>query len=84
MDQKNCRRYLPLLKHHHYQRTDTMPTDTERLDFMESYLERAGQVRTEDGHMEPVRTWSIVTAATGTMRETIDSLMEQREVLHNG
>jgi hypothetical protein len=58
------------------------PTDTERLDFIERYLERSGRIE-RDGTVEIVRAWQVVTASTGDLRETIDLMMQQRERLTN-
>lgn len=59
-------------------------TDTERLDFIEMWLAREGQIQTPDGHFTKVRTWSVVTAAGDSLRDTIDTLMTQRGKLQNG
>lgn len=59
-------------------------TDTERLDFIEMWLARAGQIQTADGHFSTVRTWSVVTAAPGSLRDTIDTMMGQRKKLQHG
>lgn len=58
-------------------------TDTERLDFMEMYLARDGIIQTDNGS-ERVRTWQVVTAARGSLRETMDLLMGQKRKLQNG
>lgn len=58
-----------------------MRTDTERLDFIESYLEREGQLMPE-GQQVPitVRSWSVVTQRPqDNLRETIDALMAAKE-----
>lgn len=56
------------------------PTDKERLDFIEQYLERSGRIERE-GTVEIVRAWQVVTASTSDLRETIDLMMQQRERL---
>ncbi len=60
-----------------------VPTDTERLDFIELYLERGGRITQEDGTVELVRAWQVVTAAPGTFRETLDLMMRQRHKFTN-
>ena len=61
------------------------PTDTERLDFIERYLGRGGEIRNDNGDDPvPVHSWSVVTARNQTLRETIDTMMQQRERLTDG
>lgn len=59
-------------------------TDTERLDFVEAYLQREGFV--DDALRVKVRVWTVATESTNPdgLRQTIDTMMDQREKLHHG
>lgn len=59
-------------------------TDTERLDFIEAYLQREGFV--DDALRVKVRVWTIATQAENPegLRATIDLMIDQRGKLQNG
>jgi hypothetical protein len=50
--------------------------DADRLDWVEHNLMRFGEVTNETG-TEKVRTWSIITACSDSLRETIDLMRKQ-------
>lgn len=53
-------------------------TDAMRLDFIEAHLCRDAHIQTADGHLSPVRSWTVVTARGGdSLRDTIDTMMRQ-------
>lgn len=59
-------------------------TDTERLDFIEAYLQREGFI--DDALRVKVRVWTVATQAENPdgLRQTIDIMMDQREKLQHG
>lgn len=62
-----------------------MITDTERLDFIESYLGRQSFIRAKNGAKELVHAWAVVTQRPeDSLRETIDTMMAQKGALQNG
>ena len=55
--------------------SETATDDTARLDFMERYLCRAGEVKNDAGQtVKLARVWSIM-GELETLRETVDALM---------
>lgn len=64
--------------------TNEQRTDTERLDFIEAYLQREGYM--DDALRVKVRVWTVATHSENTddLRKTIDTMMDQRGKLQNG
>ena len=50
-------------------------TDSQRVDWMERYLQRPAELKQDDGTMKHVGAWALISPNGFSLRETIDAAM---------